>query len=88
VRQVGCFRSRSQVAAQLAPIELRLADALRTNDLTAVRQADTQLHTALVADDHPKSGLSAAVTFVMLLLGVLSALIAFAVASKRARATS
>ncbi len=76
---------RADLAMTLAPIQQSLADAVRSNNLAAVAQSEAQLRLTLKAHDHANDDASSAVTITTLLLGVMSAVIAFGVAVKRAR---
>jgi len=78
---------RADLSAHLQPIEQRLAAGISTHDPTAIQRAQTQLRSALEADNHASNDVSTGSTAATLVLGLLSAMIACGVAVKRARTT-
>lgn len=78
---------RADLAAQLQPIEQRLAAGISTHDPTAIHRAQTQLKSTLKADSYASNDVGTGSTAATLVLGLLSAVIACGVAVKRARTT-
>jgi hypothetical protein len=78
---------RANLAAQLQPIEQRLATGISAHDPGAVQQAQTQLRAALETADQASSEVSTELTIATWVLGLISAGIACGVAVKRAKTT-
>jgi hypothetical protein len=78
---------RAALAAQLQPIEQGLAKGISTHDSVAIQQSQAQLEAVLQTQNHRSNPLSTAAKWTSFLLALISAVITYRVATKRAKAT-
>jgi hypothetical protein len=78
---------RAALAAQLQPIEQRLTIGISTHDSVAIQQSQAQLEAVLQTQDRRSNPLSTAAKWTSFLLALISAVITYRVATKRAKAT-